>query len=79
MSPSIVRALVRAVATAGIAALAFGTFPAVAQAPKAAAAKPAAFDASACFGCHTPVKALHGSGKHQALGCNTCHDGTAEH
>jgi formate-dependent nitrite reductase cytochrome c552 subunit len=77
----------------GIAVAAFATLsaPAHAQATKAqatgataAAAKPAAakaakFDATACLGCHAPVKALYDSGKHKGVGCNTCHDGTAAH
>ena len=46
---------------------------------KPAAAKAAAFDASACFGCHAPIKAFYAGGKHKRVGCNTCHDGTAEH
>ena len=77
----------------GIAVAAFATLsaPAHAQATKAqatgataAAAKPAAakaakFDATACLGCHAPVKALYDSGKHKGVGCNACHDGTAAH
>ena len=32
-----------------------------------------------CLACHANVNGLYGSGKHKSLGCNTCHDGTAEH
>jgi hypothetical protein len=73
------------VVAALIAAVALIVAPAAAQAPaKAVAAakpatKPAAFDASPCLGCHEPIKTLYGSGKHKSVGCNSCHDGTAEH
>ena len=40
---------------------------------KAAAPKNSSFDASGCYGCHTPIKEFHASGKHQAVGCNACH------
>jgi formate-dependent nitrite reductase cytochrome c552 subunit len=84
MRHSVVRAFVRAIAAAAVAALAFGSITALGQsskpaATKPAAAKPAAFDASACLACHEPIKALYGGGKHKAVGCNTCHDGTTEH
>src|SRR5262245_39651636 len=87
MRQSIVRALVRAVAAAAVAGLAFVSPAALGQSPKPAAAKtavkpaakPAAFDASACLACHEPIKTLYGGGKHKGVGCNTCHDGTTEH
>ncbi len=77
---SLLRALARVAATAAIAALAMAGGHALAQS-KVATAKPAAkaFDASACLACHAPVKAFYDSGKHKTVGCNACHDGTAEH
>ena len=71
------RTLAQLAAAAAIALLATAAGPAFAQA-KAAPAK-ASFDASACLGCHAPVKAFYDSGKHKAVGCNACHDGTADH
>jgi formate-dependent nitrite reductase cytochrome c552 subunit len=65
-----------------LAAACFFAAPALAQAPaakSAAPAKSAAFNAGACLGCHAPVKTLYDSGKHKAVGCNSCHDGTAAH
>ena len=55
--------------------------PALAQVKPATAAKAraAVFDASACLGCHAPIKALHDMGKHSKVGCDACHDGTAAH
>ena len=47
--------------------------------PAATKAKSTAFDASACLGCHSPIKALHDMGKHSKIGCDACHDGTAAH
>ncbi len=47
-----------------------------------AKAKPgakAAFDASACYGCHAPIKEFHADGKHKGVGCNACHDGIDKH
>jgi len=41
--------------------------------------KQAAFDASACLACHAPIKAFYDGGKHKSVGCNSCHDGTADH
>ena len=46
---------------------------------KTAKAAKSTFDATACLGCHTPIKELHTSGKHKTVGCDTCHDGTALH
>ena len=75
------RALLRAAVIAAAAAFLAVSLPALAQAKPAAAnkAKAGAFDASACFGCHTPIKALHDMGKHSKVGCDACHDGTAAH
>jgi len=73
------------VGAAAMIAFAISPVPAHAQGAKApAAARPAvakagAFDATACLGCHAPVKALYDSGKHKGVGCNACHDGTAAH
>ena len=54
---------------------------ALAQAPGKAPAKarPAAAAAGTCYGCHAPIKEFHSSGKHAALGCAACHDGTDKH
>ena len=71
------RTLAQLAAAAALALLATAAGPAFAQA-KAAPAK-ASFNASACLGCHAPVKAFYDSGKHKAVGCNACHDGTADH
>jgi formate-dependent nitrite reductase cytochrome c552 subunit len=79
------RAFWRAVFVAIVAAVAALASPAIAQAVKVAtaakppAAKAAAFDATPCLGCHAPVKALYDSGKHNGVGCNTCHEGTTAH
>jgi len=80
MNRRIIRALARAIAVAALLGLAGASGTALAQA--AAKDKPAAkakFDASACFGCHEPIKDMHAPGKHKGVGCNTCHDGTAAH
>jgi formate-dependent nitrite reductase cytochrome c552 subunit len=76
-----VRVLLCAAFVAVAAACLFTVPPALAQAKPAAAtkAKSAAFDASACLGCHSPIKALHDMGKHSKIGCDACHDGTAAH
>jgi len=80
---SILRTLARAAMTAAVAALALTGGYAAAQTKTAAAApaKPAAkaFDSSTCLACHEPVKAFYATGKHKAVGCNACHDGTTEH
>jgi formate-dependent nitrite reductase cytochrome c552 subunit len=39
----------------------------------------AAFDASACYGCHAPIRDFHAAGKHKALACAACHDGIDAH
>ena len=76
-----VRVLLCAAFVAVAAAYLFTVPTALAQAKPAAAtkAKSAAFDASPCFGCHSPIKALHDMGKHSKIGCDACHDGTAAH
>jgi formate-dependent nitrite reductase cytochrome c552 subunit len=73
-------------AFAGLAIAAGLALPAAAQqaAPKAAPAKPATakavkFDATACFGCHAPVKEFHDAGKHKGLACSSCHGGIDNH
>ena len=33
--------------------------------------KAPAFNASACYGCHAPIKAFHADGKHRSIGCNS--------
>ena len=53
--------------------------PAVAAQAKATPGKKTAFDASACYGCHAPIKEFHADGKHKAVGCNSCHDGIDKH
>ena len=84
---SLTRALAR-IASLACAAAALAVVPAHAQtaapvktaAPAAKPApKPAAFDASACYACHAPIKDFHVAGKHKAVGCNACHDGIDAH
>ena len=41
--------------------------------------KQPAFDPSACYGCHAPIKAFHTEGKHTKVGCNNCHEGLDKH
>ena len=77
MDMAVVRMLARIAVAAGIAVLTLAGEAAFAQA-KQAAAKPAAFDASACLACHAPIKAFYDAGKHKTVGCNACHDGTAD-
>ncbi|MFO1325130.1 MAG: ammonia-forming cytochrome c nitrite reductase subunit c552 [Burkholderiales bacterium] len=43
------------------------------------AAKGKAFDAAPCLACHAPIKAFYDGGKHKTVGCNSCHEGTADH
>jgi len=63
-----------------VAVLVIAAAPAPAQkAGGKAAPKKSAFDAAACYGCHAPIKAFHAEGKHQGVGCNSCHDGTDKH
>ena len=78
---SVGRAFAQVATAAVIVLVSLVAMPAVAQDKQAAAkpAKAASFDASACLACHTPVKAFYDSGKHKTVGCNACHDGTAEH
>jgi nitrite reductase (cytochrome c-552) len=76
-----IHVLLRAALIAVVAASFLAGAPALAQVKSAAAAKSkaVAFDASACLGCHAPIKALHDMGKHSKIGCDACHDGTAAH
>ena len=62
-----------------LAFVAYAASPALAQKSGKAAAKKAAFDASACYECHAPIKAFHAGGKHKSVGCNSCHDGIDKH
>ena len=62
-----------------VATMALGAHPALAKDAKPNSGKPAAFDASACYGCHAPIKEFHASGKHKKVGCNNCHDGIDKH
>ncbi len=80
----ILSVLARAALAVTLAAIAVAGNPAFAQAKQAAArpataAKAGAFDSATCLACHAPVKAFYDSGKHKAVGCNACHDGTATH
>ncbi len=70
-------ALVR-VASA-LTVLAILASPSQAQRAKKAAARKAAFDASACYDCHAPIQAFHADGKHAAVGCDSCHGGIDKH
>jgi nitrite reductase (cytochrome c-552) len=66
------------------AALAAAVFISMAAAPASAQApakKPAGvkFDATACLGCHSPIKAFHDEGKHKGVACSSCHNGLDRH
>ena len=62
-----------------LALAAFLAAPSLAQQAKKSSGKQPAFDASACYGCHAPIKAFHADGKHKGVGCNSCHDGIDKH
>jgi nitrite reductase (cytochrome c-552) len=79
MNQSFVRAFARAIAVVALGALAFDSGSILAQGTAKPPPGKAAFNASSCYGCHGAIKDLHGAGKHKTLGCNSCHDGTAEH
>ena len=53
--------------------------PVLAAAAGKAPAKKAAFDASACYGCHAPIKEFHADGKHKGVACSSCHEGLDKH
>jgi formate-dependent nitrite reductase cytochrome c552 subunit len=75
--------LLRVLPGLALAAALATTGTALAQQPAKPAAKPSAqmakFDATACFGCHAPVKEFHDSGKHKGLACSSCHSGIDNH
>jgi formate-dependent nitrite reductase cytochrome c552 subunit len=50
-----------------------------APAPTAAALRNIASEAAACNKCHEPVKKFRDEGRHQAVGCGSCHGKLAEH
>jgi formate-dependent nitrite reductase cytochrome c552 subunit len=62
-----------------LAVLAFLASPTLAQQPGKTPVKKAAFDASACYGCHAPIKALHADNKHKGVACTSCHEGIDKH
>ena len=62
-----------------LAVFAFAAPPGLAQKPAGKPARPAAFDASACYTCHAPIKAFHTDGKHKGVACASCHDGVDKH
>jgi len=62
-----------------LAVLAFLASPSLAQQPGKAPAKKAAFDAAPCYGCHSPIKALHADNKHKGVACTSCHEGIDKH
>ncbi len=62
-----------------LAIIALASSPALAEKAGKPAAKKAAFDATACYQCHAPIKAFHADGKHKSVGCNSCHDGLDKH
>ena len=65
---------------ASVLALAvFLAAPALAQQAKKGPGKQPAFDVSACYGCHAPIKEFHASGKHKGVVCSNCHDGIDRH
>ncbi len=79
MNQFFVRAFARAIAVVALGVLALDSGSGLAQGTAKPPAGKTAFNASACYGCHGAIKDLHGAGKHKALGCSACHDGTAEH
>ncbi len=50
-----------------------------APAPSAQALKTVAAEAAACLKCHEPIKAFRDDGKHQSVGCSSCHGNLAAH
>ncbi len=62
-----------------LAVLAFPASPTSGQQPAKSPAKKAAFDASACYACHAPIKALHADNKHKGVACTNCHEGIDKH
>jgi nitrite reductase (cytochrome c-552) len=57
----------------------FAASSALAQKAAKKPGKPAAFDTTACYGCHAPIKAFHAGSRHKSVGCNNCHDGIDKH
>ena len=54
--------------------------PAAKKAPAAAAtAARASAEKATCLACHAPIKEFHDSGKHQSVGCSSCHSGLDKH
>ena len=64
---------------AAMAMLAVAAPAAVAKDAKAKPGAKPAFDATACYGCHAPIREFHAEGKHKSVGCNSCHDGIDKH
>lgn len=62
-----------------MATLAFSASMALAKDAKAKPGAKPAFDATACYGCHAPIKAFHAGGKHKGVGCSSCHTGIDKH
>ena len=62
-----------------LSAIAFLASPSIAQSSRKAASGSAAFDATACYACHAPIKALHADNRHKGVGCNSCHAGLDKH
>ena len=62
-----------------LSAIAFLASPSIAQSSRKAASGRAAFDATACYACHAPIKALHADNRHKGVGCNSCHAGLDKH
>ena len=62
-----------------LAIISYACTPALAQKSARTAGKKSAFDATACYACHAPIKAFHADGKHRSVGCNSCHDGLDTH
>jgi formate-dependent nitrite reductase cytochrome c552 subunit len=66
-----------------IAALSILAAPDIALAQaKAAPAKASATaktDVGACYGCHAAIKEFHAGGKHEKIGCASCHEGLDRH
>lgn len=50
-----------------------------APAPSAQALKAIAAEAATCVACHQPIKGFRDAGKHQSVGCSSCHGELAAH
>ncbi len=54
-----------------------GAKPATAKV--AAPSQKGPFNATACYGCHSPIEEFHKGSAHKGVGCNACHTGLEAH